>query len=814
MSGDKTILFLTKEEVITCGGGNVKLAGPDIQRGFELLLQDKIIQPWKTTLKVKHSGHEHGTGLVNFLPSYVNFDGEEIYCCKSLGAMPSNVEIGMPRATGLITLFDPHTKSPLCVMDAQVISATRTGAVSMLAAKRLARMDIEEVGLVGAGVNMKTQLWGLVYALPNLKRARVYSRKDSKYIFAEEMGEITGIEIIPVNTAREAVEGCSMVVTCLPNVGSPVVKAEWVNEKGITVFNIGCYESEAILLARMDRVVADIWEQGKHRGIQTHAIAVAQGVIPESRVEDVGPIIAGLVPGRQYNDENIFFAPTGLGFEDAVVAWRVYKEAEKRGIGTKLTLWKSSSGVTEAELSNNNVRTKLEEAPCQKLKRINKECKEIEKYDSFEDGRLKISSLPIPMYTVPYVFNKNSVMNILKKLDIFIEAIIKLEKYALNNKGGKIYKRLINSLTPGGRYLVEQCSFESEYSLRRRNRRIDGYFDVGTGNYSIIEINQAAPLALHCYDISQRVAVHFLNSIGFYYEPIILANHILDWFVGEYNERNPGKFPANIALVIEHGYYMKFTDLPGMARICEELALRRYGEKMTIKPCFPYDIKLSGDKIYLDGTEINMIWRNSVYMTKYREEGYDIKDYEEICSNPDKYLIINSTRSWLTRTKEVFALFWDDECCKNLRLSFEEIEFIRELIPPSLNLKYRPDMFDEILKEKELWITKPSDAGFGKGVEFGTNHSRDDWEKIMIERAENEGFVFQRRIIYPESEILDIDNDGSVLHNNVEFDFCPHHVNGKFTGTILARSNIIKQNNNILKMNIASGATIIPIILL
>lgn len=345
MNSNKEILFLSMEQVAECGGGDVGLAAKDIQRAFELFSSGEVLQPHKTTLKVTNKGIEQGTGLVNFLPAYVNFNGQEIYSVKALGAMPSNVERGLPRATGLITLFDSATKSPICIMDAQIISATRTGAVSALAAKKFVHADIEEVGLVGAGVNMKTQLLGIRESLPNLKKVKVHSRGESKIRFAIDMTEKTGLEIIPVNTAKEAVSNMELIITCLPNVSQPVVMADYVKAQGVTVFNIGCYECEDVLLKRMDRVVADMWEQGKHRGVQSHAVAVKNGIINEEIIEDLAPVLINKAPGRLSREENIFFCPTGLGFEDAVVAWRVYNQAIKIGLGTKLELWKDSKWI-------------------------------------------------------------------------------------------------------------------------------------------------------------------------------------------------------------------------------------------------------------------------------------------------------------------------------------------------------------------------------------------------------------------------------------------------------------------------------------
>jgi ornithine cyclodeaminase/alanine dehydrogenase-like protein (mu-crystallin family) len=345
MSMNKDILFLSMEDVIEAGGSDIASAANDIQRAFELFDQGEVLQPHKTTLKVTKKGGEQGTGLVNFLPAYVNLDGHEIFSVKALGAMPSNVEKGLPRATGLITLFDSATKSPICIMDAQVISAVRTGAVSLLAAKKFVNPRATEIGLIGAGVNMRTQLLGLKEALPNLRKVKVHSRGVSKLRFAIEMSKRTGLEIIPVDSSKEAVTNMEMIVTCLPNVTSPVVMANHVRERGVTVFNIGCYECEDVLLSRMDRVVADVWEQGKHRGAQTHAIAVKHGVIDESIIEDLSPILNNKRPGRLSDDENIFFCPTGLGFEDAVVAWRVYNNAKSKNLGTQLNLWKDSKWI-------------------------------------------------------------------------------------------------------------------------------------------------------------------------------------------------------------------------------------------------------------------------------------------------------------------------------------------------------------------------------------------------------------------------------------------------------------------------------------
>lgn len=345
MNASKEILLLSHEDVLECGGADINSAIVEIDRAFKAFMDGDILQPDKTTLKFTKKGEENRMGLVNVLPAYVNLGDTEIYSCKALGAMPSNVEKGLPRATGTITLFDPETKSPLCIMDAQVISAIRTGAVSALAAKKLIPEDTESICLIGAGVNMRTQIMGIKASLPKLKRVYVHSRNESKNHFAEVMGEKLGLEITPIGSPEQSIREAKVIVTCLPNGVPPVVKKAWVQTKGITIFNIGGHETEYTLLDQMDRVIADIWQQAKKRGTQPHALAVKHGVIAEEKVEEIAHIITGFTKGRTTVEENIFFSPTGLGFEDAVVAHRIYQNAKIRNLGTKFTLWKDSKWI-------------------------------------------------------------------------------------------------------------------------------------------------------------------------------------------------------------------------------------------------------------------------------------------------------------------------------------------------------------------------------------------------------------------------------------------------------------------------------------
>lgn len=337
------ILFLSLEDVVAAGGNDMPAAIADVKHAVALYDTGKVVSPPKTTLREGLITQEGELGLVNVLPAAI-LDEPAVFGAKLMGSMSANLPQDIPRATGVICLFDRDTKMPIAIMDAQVISAMRTGAISALMAAATAPRGTTSVGLIGAGVNMRTQLLGLATVLPNLATVRVFSRGRSKEAFAREMGERLGLAITPVDSAEEAMAGQRLVVTCIANAPTPVAAARWLSS-GVTLFNIGGNEVEPKALAGMDRIIADNWEIAKHRASQSHATAYLQGIIKDDQVEDMAPIILGRRPGRTSPDENIFFCPTGMGYFDLIIARRVLQSAQAKGLGRRLSLWQDARWI-------------------------------------------------------------------------------------------------------------------------------------------------------------------------------------------------------------------------------------------------------------------------------------------------------------------------------------------------------------------------------------------------------------------------------------------------------------------------------------
>src|SRR6185295_5329384 len=69
---------------------------------------------------------------------------------KIVGDYVDNYKLGLPSEMALLNLFDPHTGMPQAILDATAITDMRTGAMTALGGKYLARKNSRILGHIGA----------------------------------------------------------------------------------------------------------------------------------------------------------------------------------------------------------------------------------------------------------------------------------------------------------------------------------------------------------------------------------------------------------------------------------------------------------------------------------------------------------------------------------------------------------------------------------------------------------------------------------------------------------------------------------------
>lgn len=338
---DKSVSFtyLSQEDYIKAGGLDMDGAVEAIQKSFELHAGGHTIQPSKPVIRWGGPETEETRGRIMTMPSYLGGD-LDVAGMKWIPSMPDNPKkLGMPRASAIIILSDPHTGFPLSIMDGTIVSAMRTGAATGVGAKYLANPDSSVVGIIGAGVQSRTQLMAIKSVFKEkIETIKVFDLNEDKTIqFCKEMADELNTNVVNASSAEEAIRNSDIVITATMST-FPYVKGEWLKE-GAFHSEISFWDTAAEEVIHYDKVVVDDYEHVKHHGVDVSYRAVAEGYIMREKVSDLGDIILNKAEGRQNKKQKILFNPIGMSIHDVSEAYRVYKIAKEKGIGKRLNLW-------------------------------------------------------------------------------------------------------------------------------------------------------------------------------------------------------------------------------------------------------------------------------------------------------------------------------------------------------------------------------------------------------------------------------------------------------------------------------------------
>ena len=258
---------------------------------------------------------------------------------KVVGDFYRNYEVGLPSELALLNLFDPTTGAPIAVIDASDITDMRTGAVTAIGARHLARANSKVLGHIGA---RGTAYWNvrLLHSIFAFDEIRVHSRRpESRDAFATKLrADLPGAHIVVTADWESCVRGADIVVEASRlEKPEPMLKTEWI-ARGACVIPYGTMSAvELSITDIMDKIVMDDWGQarsGPYGALRAH---VDSGRLSEKNLHaELGQIVAGLKPGREGDAETNLFWHRGLSLSDIALGAAMLAKAHRLGIGQRL----------------------------------------------------------------------------------------------------------------------------------------------------------------------------------------------------------------------------------------------------------------------------------------------------------------------------------------------------------------------------------------------------------------------------------------------------------------------------------------------
>lgn len=334
MSNAITSQFLSQEDLLKSGCLDMNMAIRSAEEALVAFNNDEVLFPEKIVQIFNQETQER----INCLPA--TFKTDKICGMKWVSVFPPNpVKYGVQNLSAVIILSEIEKGFPICYMDGTLCSNMRVGAMGALAAKHFAKEDAKSIGFIGSGEQAKMHLIGMKTVRPTLEECRVAAKEEhEEESFIKEMGAIfPDMKFVAAKTSlQDSVEGADIIVTAT-SVQAPLLKAAWV-KPGSFYSHIGGWEDEYAVAKQSDKIVCDDWETVKHR-TQTISRMYKDGELKDDDVYgDLTEIVEGKKPGRESDDERVYFNAVGLAYVDVAIAIAMYRRALEAGAGQPLTI--------------------------------------------------------------------------------------------------------------------------------------------------------------------------------------------------------------------------------------------------------------------------------------------------------------------------------------------------------------------------------------------------------------------------------------------------------------------------------------------
>ena len=258
---------------------------------------------------------------------------------KVVGDFVNNHKVGLPSELALLNLFDPATGAPKAILDATSLTSMRTGAMTALGGKYLARKSSKVLGHIGA---RGSAYWNvrLLNHLFDFDEIRVHSkREESQQAFAQRLSSDLGKPVRAVASWEECARGVDILVEASRLAEpQPLLKTKWIKPGSLVVPYGTMSAVELSLTDIMSKVVVDDWGQCR-KGLPFGALRkhVDLDKITEQNLHaELGQIVAKLRPGRENDQETILFWHRGLSISDIALGHAMLEKAKVLQIGQTL----------------------------------------------------------------------------------------------------------------------------------------------------------------------------------------------------------------------------------------------------------------------------------------------------------------------------------------------------------------------------------------------------------------------------------------------------------------------------------------------
>ncbi|UWQ18503.1 ornithine cyclodeaminase [Jannaschia sp. M317] len=278
---------------------------------------------WEDFDKVARVPSHSEEGVIELMPTS---DGE-FYGFKYVNGHPANMARGFQTVTAFGVLARVDNGYPVMLTEMTVLTALRTAAMSVVAARHLAPKGARVMAMIGNGAQCEFQALGFHHCL-GIEEVRLYDIDPEATAKAARNLSRTGLRVVPCTTAEEAIAGAQIITTCTADKKQATILSDNMVGAGVHLNAIGGDCPGKTELHRDILLRSDIFVEYPP---QTRVEGEIQQLDPDHPVTELWRVIDGQVPGRRTDSQITLFDSVGFATEDFSALRHIYGELQRTG---------------------------------------------------------------------------------------------------------------------------------------------------------------------------------------------------------------------------------------------------------------------------------------------------------------------------------------------------------------------------------------------------------------------------------------------------------------------------------------------------
>lgn len=285
-----------------------------VDEAMRAVSRGEVVYPQRTVMPLA------GGNAMGLMPGAM--PGQGCFGLKAIALFPGNSARGLPSHAGAVLFFDVATGTPRALIEADSLTAIRTAAATAVATRALARPGGRVLALLGAGHQAVWHARALRQVMP-FSRLQLWSRNSATMAhFRAAVGDLPGVEIVAMDSARQAVQGADVVCT-LTGAREPILEGAWLvpgQHVNLVGASVAAAREADVEVVRRARYIVDARASAEVQAGEWRA-ALAAGAVTQDHLQgEIGEVLLGRVPGRTDDTQITVYKSLGHAAQDLAAA--------------------------------------------------------------------------------------------------------------------------------------------------------------------------------------------------------------------------------------------------------------------------------------------------------------------------------------------------------------------------------------------------------------------------------------------------------------------------------------------------------------